>query len=139
MTPGDQQQQVWEFDARREPRRQRVRFEMIDRDKRLPGGPGQALCRHRADDQPADQTGTRRGGDPIQPVEVDLRFRHRPPHQTLDMDKMRPRRDLGHDAAIGRVLGDLGMDQIGPDRRQRRVADDRDRGFIAARLDAEDR
>ncbi len=55
------------------------------------------------------------------------------------MDKMRPRRDLGHDAAIRGVLGDLGMDQICPDRRKRRVADDSDRGFVAACLDAEDR
>ena len=51
-----------------------MRFEMIDRDKRLAGGPGQALGHHRADDQPADQPGTGGRRDPVEPVEADLRL-----------------------------------------------------------------
>jgi hypothetical protein len=116
-----------------------MRFEMIDRDKRLPGGPRQTLGHHRTDDQPADQTGARGGRNPIKAVEADFRFRYRPPYHVVEMSKVRPRRDFGYDTAIRGVLDGLGMDQICPDRRMRRIADDRDCGFVAACLDAQDR
>ncbi len=137
VAAGNQQQQIGKPDIVREPGGERMRFEMVDREERLLRGPGDALCRHRSDDQPADQPGTGGRRHAIELFDARLGFGERAPDQPCDMVEMRPRGDLRHDAAIGRMLGQLGVDQIGPDQRARAVADHRDRSLVAARLDAE--
>ena len=74
-------------------------------------------CRHRADDQPADQPGPGRGRDAVEIAEADAGFGQRAARSVVDMVEMRPRRDLRHDPAIGRMLGELRADQIGADLR----------------------
>ena len=116
-----------------------MRFEVVDRDERLAGGPGDALRRHRADDQPADQPGPGGAATASISPSADAGLAERAADQSVEMVEMRPRRDLGHHAAIGRVLGELRLDQIGADPRPARApGDHRDRGLVAAGLDAED-
>src|SRR4051794_12253076 len=52
---------------------------------------------------------------------------------------MGPRRDLGHDAAIGSVLGDLAQDLVRQDRAASVIGepDDRGGGFVAGGFEAE--
>ncbi len=139
MPAGDEQQQIREEDAIGQARSQRVAFEMVDGDERLAGGPGDPLRRHRADDQPADQAGTGGSRDAIDLGEVDASLAERQRHQGIEMVEMRPRGDLRHDPAIGRVLGQLGVDQVRPDLRARRWRrDNRSRRLVAAGFEAED-
>jgi hypothetical protein len=121
----------------REPRGERMRFQMVDRDEGLLRRPGDALCRHRADDQPADQPRPGSRCHAIKLVDGCAGFGEGAPDEPGDMVEMRPSRDLRNHAAIRRVLLQLGMDQIGADQRARVVAHHRDRRLIAARLDAE--
>src|SRR5262249_60055424 len=62
MPSRNEQKEVRKVEAVRQTRRQRVTLEMVDRQKRLPGSPGNALGHHSADDQTTDQTGTGGGG-----------------------------------------------------------------------------
>ncbi len=137
MAAGNQQQEIRKPDILREPDGEGMGFQMVDRDEWLRGRPGDALCRHRADDEAADQPRPGRRRHAIEPIDGCVSLGEGAPDEPLDMVEMRPRRDLRHDAAIGRVLLQLGVDQIGLDQRPRMVAHHRDRGLVAARLDAE--
>src|SRR5207247_9367852 len=77
VTARDEQHEVGKIDIAGEPRGERVRFEMVDRDKRLLRRPGDTLGRHRADDQPADKAGPGCGGNPVEVGDGDLRLRQR--------------------------------------------------------------
>ena len=59
------------------------------------------------------------GGDPVERRRIDPASAKRAAHQLVDMVEMRAGGDLRHDAAIGRVLGELRLDQVGADRRVR--------------------
>ena len=132
-----EQQEIRKFDGVGKPRGQCVRLEMIDRGKRLSGCPGDAFCRHRADDQPADQPRPGCGGDAVEVVDAKLGLIQRLADQSLQMVEVRPRGDLRHDPAKGRVLGKLRLHQIGADNGRRAIRHHRDRGLIAAGLDTE--
>src|SRR6185437_5592144 len=56
-------------------------------------------------------------------------------HQPVHMVEMRPRRDLGHDPAIGRVLVELRQHDVGADFPP--LADHRHRGLVARGFDPE--
>ena len=63
MTAADQQQEVREIKAAiDQPRRQRMAFEVVDRDQRLARGKAQSFADHQPDHHPADQPGTGGGG-----------------------------------------------------------------------------
>ena len=137
MAAGNEKQQIGKPDIVREPRGEGMGFEMVDRHERLLRGPGDALCRHRADDQPANQPrpGSRRHA--VEPINRRIGFGEGASDKPGDMIEMRPRGDLRHHPAIRRVLFQLGVDQIRPGQRARVVANHRDRRLVAARLDAE--
>ncbi len=137
MPARDEQQQIGEFEVRiAQPRRQRMAFEMVDRDQRLARRQRQRLAGDEAHHHPADQPGSRGGGD-----RVDLRQRHpRLGQRGLDQRRqhldMRARRDLGHDAAIGPVRRFLARQPV---REHGAVArHQRGGGLVAARFEAED-
>ena len=77
MPARDQQQQIGKLDFIGQANRQRVGLEMVDREKRLAGGPGEALGHHRADDQTADQARARRSSYPVDLGERDAGFGER--------------------------------------------------------------
>ena len=118
-----------------QPRRQRMTFQVIDRDQRLFARHRQRLCGNEADHDPADQARTGSGGNGIdisQPhAGIGQRFRDQG-SQPLDM---RARRDLGNDPAIGPVRIVLRGDPLGKDRPV--GAHQRGRGFVAGRFNAE--
>ena len=67
----------------------------------------------------ADQPRPGGRGDPVEIAEADPGLVERLRDQPLEMIEMGARGDLRHDAAIGRVLGELRQHQIGADERRR--------------------
>ncbi len=112
-----------------------MRFEMVDRDIRLPGRPGDPLPGHCADQEPANEARPGRGRDRVDLAEPDTGLVERPPHQPVEMVEMRPCGDLRHDAAVGRVLVELRLHDIGADLPP--LADDGHRGLVARGFDTE--
>ena len=122
-----------------EPRGQRVRLEMIDRDQRLLADQRDGLGGGEPDDDAADQAGSGGGGDAVEAGEAHAGIRHRLGDDEVERLDMRARRDLRHDAAEGGVLVDLREHDVGhdPPRPLREPLDHRRRGLVASRLDAE--
>ena len=136
MAAGNQQQQIGKWDIRDKAHAQRMAFEMIDRDKGQLAGKGDRFGLHHADDDAADEARPARRGHRVEVAETDAGraqglFDHR-----VEMIEMRPRRDLGHDAAKGPMLGGLREHDIAADE-GRLVAHHGGGGLIAARLDPE--
>ena len=65
MAAGDEEKKKREADAVGEPRGQRVAFEVVDGEERLPRDERQRLCRGEPDDDAADQPRPRGGGKAI--------------------------------------------------------------------------
>ena len=88
----------------------------------------------------ADQPGPGRRGDAVEIGEAQGRPVHGAPDQPVDHLHMRPRGDLGNDAAIGGVLGDLAEHLVGEDLAAPVSAerDDGGRRLVAGGLEAED-
>ena len=66
VAAGGEKQAIGKGHGVGEPRRERVRFQMIDRDQRLVVGQRDRLGRGQADDDAADQAGPGRGGDAVE-------------------------------------------------------------------------
>ena len=108
MAAGDQQQQIGEIEPVGQPCGQGVAFEVVDGDQRLARGGGDRLGGHQPDDQAADQAGTGGGGDGVDVGEVDARIGKGRLDDAVQRLDMGARGDLGHDAAEGGMLLDLG-------------------------------
>ena len=137
MAARDQQQQIGEAEVRiDQPRRQRVAFEMVDRDQRLAGGERQALAGEQRDHDATDQPGAGGGGDRVDLRDVDAGFVDHPADQAgQDLD-MGAGGDFRDDAAIGLVGGVLADDRVGEDPPV--AADDRGGAVVARGFEAED-
>ena len=104
---GGEEEQVGEADAVGEARRQGMALEVVDGEQRLAGDERQRLGGGQPDQDAADQPRTGGRGDAVEIGEAQGRPVHGAPDQPVDHLHMRPRGDLGNDAAIGGVLGDL--------------------------------
>ena len=113
MSAGDQQQQIGEVEPVGEPCGERVRFQVVDREKGPAARKRHRLRRGRAHQQAADQAGPGGGGDAVQVGEAEAGLRHRLAHQRVQAVEMGAGRDFGHDAAIGRMLAGLGEQALG--------------------------
>ena len=97
---------------------------------------GDRLAGQQAHDQAADQAGAGGGGDGGEVAKADAGLAHRALDQEVELLDVGPGCYLGHDAAVGRVLGELGEDGCREDRAV--AAQEGRRGLVAARLDAKD-
>ena len=111
-------------------------FEMVDGDERQAADERDRLCRHRADDDAADQAGTAGEGDAVEVAEIHRGLGEGAGDQRIEGFKMGARRDLRHHAAVRPMLGKLRAHQIGENPPVARVGDHRRRRLVAARLDA---
>ena len=136
MPARNQQQQVGKGEPRiREAGRKRVAFQMVDRQQRLARRHRERLGAHQPDHHPADQPGAGGGGDGVEVIELHTRLGHYFGDHRRKAFGMGARGDLGYDAAIGRVFGLLTGDRLRDDCPV--TAHQRDRGLVAARLDAQ--
>jgi hypothetical protein len=131
----DEKQQERKGDIVGEPGRQRMAFEVVDRDQRLARDRRHGLGRRQPDHDAADQAGARRRGDGIEVREVEPRLAQRLFDQEVDGLDMRARSDFGNDAAIGAMTVELGQHDMRAD--APRVVDDRRCRLVAACLEAE--
>ena len=139
VTAGDQQQQIGKREFVGEPRRQGMRFEMVDRQERLAACQGQGFRRGQPHHHPADETRPGRRGDPVEIRHVDPGPVERKLDEPVDDFDMGARRDLRHHPAIGRVLGDLAHDLVRENfaRSTRLQLDDGGGGFVAGGFNPE--
>ncbi len=123
-----------------EPRRERVRLQVIHRDQRLVVGERDGLGRGQADNDAADQARPGRGGDAVERRERHLRLRHGLGDDGIERLDMGARRDLRHHAAEFGVLADLRQHDVGqnPPLAVLGPLDQGRGGLVAGRLDAED-
>jgi hypothetical protein len=131
----DEEEEIGKGDVVGQPRRQRMAFEVVDREEGQAARGGDALRRHHADDHAADQARPRRRRDAVEIAEPESGLLERAPDDAVDRLQMGAGRDLWHDAAVGAVFLQLGIDDVRAD--GARIVDDRRRGLVAARLDAE--
>ena len=135
----DQQQKERIIDRLAEPRRDRMTLQMVDGDQRQAPRQGDRLAETQPDHDAADQSRPGGGGNAVQGVIAEPRLVHGQPDDAVDHLDMAAGRDLGHDAAIGRVIVNLAVHHRGQDRRLalRRQAHHRGGGLVAAGLEAE--
>ncbi len=112
-------------------------LQMIDGDVRQAAGERDPFGELAADDQPADQTGSGTGGDGGQAADVHAGPRQHVAHQGRQMGEVGTRRDFRHHAAEGCVVGLLRQHDLRQDAAV--LVQHRGGGFVAGRLDPEDR
>jgi hydroxymethylbilane synthase len=134
----NQQQQIGIGNALHQPRRQRMRLQVVEGDKRLAAGQRQRLGHGEPDGNPADKPRPGRHRNPVQLIKPQPRITQRALDDRVDQFRMRAGRDLGDDAPIGPVRIELAGDHVGQDTpRPRRCAGDDGRGcFVAAGFNA---
>ena len=113
MPAGDQQEKIGEINAIGQSGGQRVTFEVVDRDERLAGTPGDPLRHRSADNQTADKTGARGSGHSIDLSQHDIGFGERAVDHSIEMIEMRSRGDLGDYSTKRGMLGKLRPKLIG--------------------------
>ena len=137
MPARHQQQQIREIEIGiGEARRQRMAFEMIDRDQRLARRQRQTLAGEQADHHPANQPRTGGRGDRIDLADVDAGFvQHLADQAGQDLD-MGAGGDFGDNAAVRlvrRVLADHRLGENAPV-----AGHQRDRAVVARGFESED-
>jgi hypothetical protein len=127
-------------DVGAQPGRDRVAFQVVDRDQRHVASQRHGLAERQADHHAADQAGAGRGGDAVQVLERQARGAHGLGGDGVDGFHVGAGGDLGHHAAERGMLLELRADDRGQhaDRPVRRAAHDRGRGLVAAGLQAKD-
>jgi hypothetical protein len=117
-----------------------VGLEVVHGEQGLSRDERQRLRGGEPDEHAADEAGPGRGRDAVDLVEGDPRMAQRTGDEAVDHLHMGAGRDLGHHAAIGRVLRDLAQDLVREDFPAPVDAefDDRGRGLVAGGFDAED-
>ena len=140
VAAGNEQQQIGKCEAVGQARRQGVALQMVDRVERLSGGARQRLARHQADDETADEAGSRGCGDRVDIRQLAAALRQRLADQPVEDLDMGARGDFRHDAAEGGVFLELRADHVGDDPAATVIPalDHGGGGLVAARLDAED-
>jgi len=113
VSAGDQQEKIGEINAIGQSGGQRVTFEVVDRDKRLAGSPGDPLRHHRADNQTAYKTGARSSGHSIDLGQHDIGLGERAVDHSIEMIEMRPRGNFGNDSTKRGMFGELRPKLIG--------------------------
>lgn len=112
MPAGNQEEEIGKGDIMRQASRQSMRFKMVNRDKRLVGGPCDPLCGHGADNQTADQTRACSSGYAIDLGQRDFGLYKGPGDGGIKVIEMGPRRDLRHNSAKGRMQDRLPVNLI---------------------------
>ena len=136
MAARDQQQQIGEVELGHEAGGQRVRLEVVHRHQRQVVDERQRLAGEQAHHEPADQARTGGGRDAGEIAKADAGLAHRLGHEQVELLDMGAGCYLGHHAAIGGMLGELGEQgcrqhgAVGADQGHRRL--------VAAGLDPQD-
>ena len=140
VAAGDQQQQIGKVEPVGEPRRQRVAFEMVDRDAAAcPAAAASALAVISPTISPPTRPGPAVAAIASTSAERDAGIGERRLDDAVERLDMGARGDLRHDAAERRMLLDLAEHDVGQDfgRPLAVQRDDGRGGLVAARLDAE--
>ena len=139
VAAGGEKQAVGERQRAGQPRRQRVRLQMVDRDQRRIVHHRDRFGRGETDDHAADQAGTGGGGDRRKLRKADAGFLHRAVDDAVEHVDMGARRDLRHHAAEPGVLLGLRADDVGQNApgAVALALDHGGCGFIAGGLDAQ--
>jgi hypothetical protein len=114
-----------------------MRLEMVDADEGHAGRERHALGDIRADQQPTDQPRPDRRRHAGEIARRQPRLLEHRAQQARQHGEMGPRGDLRHDAAEGRVIGDLARHAFGQDHAV--GIEDRAGGLVAGGLDAQHR
>ena len=101
---GGEEQAIGKLGARGEPRRQRMRLEVVDRHQRLVGDHRDRLGGGQPDDDTADQARARGRRHAVDRADRKVGVRQRLGDDPVERLDMRARRDLRHHAAERRVL-----------------------------------
>ncbi len=135
----DEQQQIGKIEIVREPRRERVGFEMVHGDEGLARHQRQRLAGREPDHHPADEPRPRRRGDAVEVGQLHPRLVEGAAHDVIEPLEMGARRDFGNDAAERRVFLDLAVDLVRQDLAApaRPQGHDRGRGFVAGGLNSQ--
>ena len=137
MPARDQQQEVGEIEfLGDQPGAERVPLQVVDGEQRLVVDGGNRLAGHEAHHDRADQAGAGGGGHAVEIGEAHARLIHGAGDEAVEMLDVAARRDLRHDAAVGRMVGALGEHEVG--QHAALPGHDRSRRLVAARLDAKD-
>ena len=137
MPARDQKQKIGEREVRGDqPGAERVPLQVVDGEQRLVVDGGDRLAGHEAHHDRADQAGAGGGGHAVQVGKAHARLIHGAGDEAVEMLDVAARRNLRHDAAVGRMVGALGEHEVG--QHAALAGHDRGRRFVAARLDAED-
>ena len=139
MPARDEEEQIGKLDIVRQPRGQRMGFEMIDRDERTGRRKGQSLGGGQADDDAADQAGSGRRRHAVELADRHFRALQGLGDDGVDGIDMGAGRDFRHDAAIDGMLLRLRQDHVGQDMSASvgQALDHRGGRFVASGLDAE--
>jgi hypothetical protein len=111
-------------------------LEMVDADERDAPHERERLGRAQADEKRPHEPGPHRGGNRVDVTAVDAGLDEHLRDHRREQLHVGAARDLRHDAAEARVQVDLARDDRGEHRGA--TGDDRGRGLVARRLDAED-
>ncbi len=140
MAAGGEEQAIGEQRSVSEPRGQRMRFQVVDRDQRLVVDERDGFRRGQANDDAADQTRPRGRRNTIQRAEGYLRLAHRRADNRIQRLDVGAGGDFRHHAAECRMFGDLRKHHVGQDAALPVVGpfDQGGGGFVAGGFDAED-
>ena len=141
VPPGNQEQQVGIGNTLHEPRRESMRLEVVQRYEGFPAGKRHCLCKGKPHGDATDQAGPGRDRDAVKPIKPATSLSKRPLNHGIDEVRMRPRRDLRHDPAIGPVRVELAGDDIRQDSARTRGLPNNHGGgcFVAAGFNAKHR
>ena len=139
VAAGGEEQAIGKRRGVGQPRGQRMRFEMVDRDQRLVADQRDRLGGGQADDHAADQAGPGGGGNAVDLVEAVAGLAHRLGDDVVEHLDMGARGDLRHHAAECGVLVTWLSTILDRIRAAAVVValDHRGGGLVAGRLDAE--
>ena len=140
MAAGSEKQAIGERRGVGQPRRQRVRLQMVDRDQRLAVRERDRFGHGQADDDAADQAGTGRRGDAVERGKGVVRIAHCLGDDGIECLDMRAGGNFRHDAAERGMLVDLRENHVGQNAAVARLGpfDQGSARLIAGRLNAED-
>src|SRR5262249_12259251 len=140
MPPGGEEQTIWECRSVCQPRRQGMRFKVIDGNQRFVLHKRDRLRGGQAYDHAADKPGSRGCGNSIDRIIVAARLPHGVGDHDVERFHVGARCNLRHYPAKSSVLADLRQHNIGQNSAAAILQsfNDRGGGLVARRLDAED-
>lgn len=136
MAARDKQKKIGKGQTVGQPGCQGMTGKMVDAHQGQASGSRQALCKHDPGHHPADQTRSRRHGNPVQIVEVQAGGTHGAGDAIVQFLDMGAGGDFRDNTPECRVKRDLSFHDAGQDFGMLAGTDDRGRGVITARFDA---